>query len=76
MTQDNSKTSRLRKQSFKVNSTVESYTNFVLETLVGIKGTSVSNVINFILKDWIDDHEELLRKSDISVAEWRKSLKE
>lgn len=54
-------------ESFRVQPTVDRYTYHVLEKLIGIKGTSVSDVANFILKDWIGDHTDELEKYKITV---------
>jgi len=45
----------------------EKYTKYVIQRLVGIKGKSESDVVNFILKDWIGDHIEELEKMNITV---------
>jgi len=50
----------------------EKYTEYVIENLVDIKGKSKSDVVNFILKDWMGDHQEELEKMTISVKEARK----
>ena len=50
----------------------EAYTNFVIEMLVDIKGKSKSDVVNFILKDWMGDHLEELEKDGITVKEARR----
>ena len=54
-------------ESFRVQLTADPYTYHVLEKLMGIKGTSVPDVANFILKDWIGDHLEELEKYKITV---------
>jgi len=46
----------------------ETYTKFVIKMLVNIKGKSESDVVNFILKDWIGDHIDELEKFGISVG--------
>ncbi len=54
-------------KSHKVQPSVDQYTHHVLKKLVGIKGTSVSDVAGFILRDWIGDHIEELEKYKITV---------
>lgn len=54
-------------KSSKIQISVDQYTAHVLENLVDIKGTSVADVANFILKDWIGDHFEELGKYKITV---------
>lgn len=66
MTKKNSK-------SKKVQISTDRFTFHVLENLVDIKGTSVADVANFILKDWIGDHLAELEKYNIVVE--RKSGK-
>ena len=50
----------------------EPYTEFVMDSLVGIKGKSKSDVANFILKEWISDHRDELREYGITVEKARK----
>lgn len=45
----------------------EPYTKFVIQRLIGIKGKSESDVVNFILKTWIEEHSDHLEKCDITV---------
>ncbi len=54
--------------SDKLTTYTEKYTKFVIKSLDGIKGKSESDVMNFILKDWIGDHQEELEKMGISVS--------
>lgn len=61
--------------SFKIQGNVESYTNFVVHELVDIKGRSPSDVVSFIVKDWIGDHQDELTEYGIDVPTWRKSGK-
>jgi hypothetical protein len=54
-------------ESFRIQPTLDRYTYHVLEQLVGIKGTSIADVANFILKDWIGDHLDELERYKITV---------
>ena len=56
-----------KKTSCRVQTVVEDYSFFVLDKLVGIKGKSVSDVVSFIVKDWIGDHFDELEKYGISA---------
>lgn len=53
----------------------EKYTKYVIQKLIGIKGKSESDVVNFIIKDWIGDHLEELEKYGISVKNAKKEGK-
>ena len=53
----------------------EKYTKYVIQKLIGIKGKSESDVVNFIIKDWIGDHQEELREYEISVKNAKKEGK-
>ncbi len=63
--------SKKEKKAFKIQSNAEEYTNFVLEGLINIKGTSKSDVISYILKSWIDDNAKLLSEMELSVKDWK-----
>ncbi|KPJ85566.1 MAG: hypothetical protein AMS18_16190 [Gemmatimonas sp. SG8_17] len=54
-------------QSWKVQPVVDAYTHWVLGRLVGIKGRSVPDVAYFILRDWIQSHQEELAHLGIDV---------
>lgn len=54
-------------QSWKVQPVVDAYTHWVLGRLVGIKGRSVPDVAYFILRDWIQSHQEELEYLGIGV---------
>ncbi|MBU4267922.1 MAG: hypothetical protein KJ808_03635 [Acidobacteria bacterium] len=58
---------RKNTKSFKIQVSVDRYTAHVLENLIEIKGTSIADVANFILKDWIGDHFNELEKYKITV---------
>ena len=47
--------------------TVDEYINHVIYKLIGIYGSSHSEVINYIIKSWISDHWEELVNYDISI---------
>lgn len=49
--------------SFKV----DEYTDWVLRRLIGIRGRSKGDVAYYILRSWIDNHEEELRAQGIEV---------
>jgi len=51
----------------------EGYTKFVIQQLVDIKGKSESDVVNFIVKDWIGDHLDELERYGVSVGKAKKS---
>ena len=59
-------------RSFKVQANVEEYTHFIIENLIGIKGTNSSDVVSFILKEWISEHRDELKDYGLSV---RKNVK-
>ena len=54
-------------QSWKVQPVVDAYTHWVLGRLVGIKGRSVPDVTYYILRDWIQSHQEELEHLGIAV---------
>ena len=58
------------KKTFKIQSSVEEYTFFVLEGLINIKGTSISDVVSYVIKSWIDQNSNLLEKMGLSVKDW------
>lgn len=60
-----------QKGSHKAQANVEAYTWYVIRELVGIKGRSDSDVVAFILKDWIGDHKDELKEYGIDVVKWR-----
>jgi len=57
--------------SYKVQSSVDAYTNFVLNGLVGSKGTSVSNVVSYIIKSWIENNDEQITSNKLTIADWK-----
>jgi len=61
--------------SHKTSTVLESYSFFVVEELIGIKGTNISDVVNYVVKDWISEHTDELREYGISVKEWRSKRK-
>lgn len=54
----------------KVSTKLESYSHYVLTQLIGIKGKSISDVLSFIVKQWISDHQDELRQDGIDVQKW------
>ena len=62
--------------SERVHGVVSSFHKYVVVKLVGIKGTSESDVVGKILDDWITRNVDFLEKAGITVEEWRKSLEE
>ncbi len=60
-----------RTGSYKIQGNVEAYTSFVVNELVGIKGRNPSDVVAFIVKDWIGDHREELKEYGIDVSTWK-----
>ena len=61
-------------KSYKIQANVEEYTRFVVENLVGIKGTNPSDVVSFVLKEWISEHREELREYGLTVRKKTKPL--
>jgi hypothetical protein len=59
------------KPTYKIQANVENYTNYVVEKLIGIEGTSKSDVVSFIMKDWIKHNQDFLEKSKCGVMHWR-----
>ena len=59
------------KKPNKIQANIEDYTNFVIEGLIGIKGTSKSDVVSYIIKEWISINSNLLTEMDLSVRSWR-----
>jgi hypothetical protein len=59
-------------RTFKVQANVEEYTHFVVENLIGIKGTNSSDVVSYVLKEWISEHRDELKDYGLSV---RKKIK-
>lgn len=64
---------KMAKDIHKIQANVESFTNYVIGALVGIKGRNKSDVTAFIVKNWIDDHSEELKAFGIGPKEWRSS---
>ena len=56
----------------KIQVYTEDYTKYVVQKLKRIKGKSESDVVNFIIKDWIGDHLEELKEYGISVNNAKK----
>jgi len=54
-------------QSHKVQPVVDAYTHWVLGRLVGIKGRNVPDVAYYVLRDWIQSHQQELEHLGIGV---------
>ena len=59
------------KKQYKAQATVEAYTYFVIKGLVGIKGTSISDVVSHFIRTWIEQNHELLKEYELTVQDWR-----
>lgn len=57
--------------SHKVQSTVGDYTYFVIQGLIGNLGSSTSEVVNFILKTWMNANQDVLANSGLTVKDWK-----
>jgi len=62
------------KKSYKIQSSVEGYTNFTLDGLVGIHGTSISDVVSFIIKSWIRENSDTLDNWGLGVKEYKRKV--
>ena len=51
---------------------LDKYSKYVIRNLIDIKGKSQSDVANFIIKDWIGDHQAELKEYGINVENARK----
>ena len=60
-----------KSSSFKVQSSVEEYTLYVLEGLIGIQGTNTSDVISSILRSWMRDNSDKLDSWGLGIKEWK-----
>lgn len=60
-----------KKGSYKIQGNVEAYTHYVVQQLISIKGRGPSDVVAFIVKDWIGDHRDELKEYGIDVASWK-----
>lgn len=61
-----------KEKSHKIQSSVEGYTHYVLNGLIDIYGTSISDVVSFIVKSWIKDNSDNLDKWGLGVKEYKK----
>ncbi len=61
------------KSTYKIQSSVEEYTNFVLEGLIGNKGTSKSDAVSYIIKSWIDNNTHLLKEWGLSYKDFKET---
>jgi hypothetical protein len=60
----------------KAQGQVSEYHDFVIRNLVGIEGTSPSDVTARIIGYWIRDQQESLGKLGLSMEAWRRLPKE
>ncbi len=60
------------KNSYKLQGTVTPYTLYVLENLIGIKGTSEGDVADHLIQEWITEHHEELKGHGITSKESKK----
>ena len=58
---------------YKIQSNVEEYSNFIIEGLIGTKGTSKSDVVSYIMKSWIDNNIPLLKEYDLSFRDFKET---
>jgi hypothetical protein len=59
----------------KIQAYTEDYTKYVVQKLKRIKGKSESDVVNFIIKDWIGEHWEELKEYGINIKNAKKEKK-
>lgn len=52
----------------KVTLALDTYSHWVLERLTGVKGRSPSDVAVFIVRSWIQDHQEELSAIGIAIS--------
>jgi len=62
--------------SHKVQSNIEGYSLYVLKGLVDIHGKSVSDVVSFLVNDWIHENRDTLESYGLSVKDWKREAKE
>lgn len=60
----------------KVQTTVASYPYYVITSLIGIKGTNLSAVLDFIILDWIGKNQAELEGYEITFSGWKRSKRE
>jgi hypothetical protein len=59
----------------KIQVYTEDYTKYVVQHLVKIVGKSESDVVNFIIKQWMMDHKDDLKEWGISIKNAKKEGK-
>lgn len=60
----------------KVQGTIPAYQEYVLNELIDIEGTSLSDVVSRVIGNWIHDHKDYLEGLGISEEVWLKQLDE
>lgn len=55
------------KASLKLQAQVDATTRHVLDNLVGVRGRSLSDVIYFVIRQWISEHREELAQMGIRI---------
>ena len=53
--------------------TISAYPRYVIDRLDGTYGNGKSQVVDFILKDWIRANPDLLRDVDATVKDFRRA---
>ena len=62
-------------QTIRRTVSIDEVTDKIIENLIGVKGKSKSAVIFQIIKDWIDDYSEVMRKNwDINFGSIRRQV--
>jgi len=61
-------------RSDKVQGYVPSYAKFVVKGLIGILGTNESDVVSFMIRDWISKNQDQLARSNLLIEDWRRSV--
>ena len=56
----------------KIQSFVPSFQRYVIQELIGIKGTNESDVVGKIVDEWITRNIDFLEKAEITIKKWRK----
>lgn len=67
------KVEKLKDVGGKVQTNAPSYPYFVITSLVGIKGTNRSAVLDFIILDWINKNRAELETYEITVSAWKRT---
>jgi len=70
-----SKANMEEKKAHKVQTTITSYQQFVLEGLIDVQGRSMSDVLHYIITSYIGDNVNLLDSCQLTVKDWKKIQK-